>query len=170
MTVSLRPATPGDVDFLHALTTHADVDPFLGARRDRGREAVVAEVERTAREPERFARLVVEVDGEPAGTVRFELENERSSIGTISSVAIDPAFRGAGVALDALRRLQELLLADRGWHRLQLEVYGFNAAGQRLFERAGFVREGVRRRAYRHGEGWTDGVLYGLLADELRDR
>jgi RimJ/RimL family protein N-acetyltransferase len=31
----------------------------------------------------------------------------------------------------------------------------------------GFVREGVRRRAYwRHGE-WVDGVLYGLVREEL---
>jgi RimJ/RimL family protein N-acetyltransferase len=35
--------------------------------------------------------------------------------------------------------------------------------------RAGFVREGVRRKAYwRHGE-WVDGVLYGLVAEDLAD-
>jgi RimJ/RimL family protein N-acetyltransferase len=34
-------------------------------------------------------------------------------------------------------------------------------------ERAGFVREGVKRKAYRHGDGWVDGVLYALLEDEL---
>ena len=36
-----------------------------------------------------------------------------------------------------------------------------------MFERAGFVREGVKRKAYwRHGE-WTDGVLLALIEDDL---
>jgi hypothetical protein len=31
------------------------------------------------------------------------------------------------------------------------------------------VREGVKRKAYwRHGE-WVDGVLYGLIPDDLAD-
>src|SRR5436189_263262 len=34
-------------------------------------------------------------------------------------------------------------------------------------ERSGFVREGVKRKAYfRHGE-WVDGVMYGLLREDL---
>ena len=49
----------------------------------------------------------------------------------------------------------------------ELEIYGFNERAQRHAERAGFVREGVRRRAYwRHGE-WVDGVLYGLVREDL---
>jgi hypothetical protein len=31
------------------------------------------------------------------------------------------------------------------------------------------VREGVRRRAYRRNEAWVDGVLFGLLEDEVDD-
>jgi RimJ/RimL family protein N-acetyltransferase len=52
---------------------------------------------------------------------------------------------------------------DLGYHRLELEIYGFNERAMRHAERAGFVREGVKRKAYwRHGE-WVDGVLYGLI-------
>jgi hypothetical protein len=29
------------------------------------------------------------------------------------------------------------------------------------------VREGVKRKAYRRGDEWVDGVLYGLVAEEL---
>jgi RimJ/RimL family protein N-acetyltransferase len=53
---------------------------------------------------------------------------------------------------------------------VQLEVYGFNGPGLRTFERAGFVREGARRKAYRrHGE-WQDGVLFGLIREDLDDK
>jgi RimJ/RimL family protein N-acetyltransferase len=61
------------------------------------------------------------------------------------------------------------LLDDLGYHRLELEIYGFNERAMRHAERAGFVREGVKRKAYqRHGE-WVDGVLFGLIPDDLAD-
>ena len=63
--------------------------------------------------------------------------------------------------------LQRHLLLDLGFHRLQLEVYGFNERAIAHAERVGFVREGVKRRAYRrHGE-WADGVLFGLVREDL---
>jgi RimJ/RimL family protein N-acetyltransferase len=58
-------------------------------------------------------------------------------------------------------------LVDCGLHRIEAQVYGDNVAGQRLFERAGFRREGIRRRAYWRRAQWLDGVLFGLLAEEL---
>ena len=59
------------------------------------------------------------------------------------------------------------LIFDLDFHRLQLEIYGFNERAQRHAERAGFVHEGARRKAYwRHGE-WVDGVLYGLVREDL---
>ena len=58
---------------------------------------------------------------------------------------------------------------DLGFHRLQLEVYGFNERAIAHAERVGFVREGVKRKAYwRHGE-WVDGVIFGLLREDLGD-
>jgi hypothetical protein len=29
------------------------------------------------------------------------------------------------------------------------------------------VREGVKRKAYRRDDGWVDGVLYGLVREDL---
>ena len=56
---------------------------------------------------------------------------------------------------------------DLDFHRLQLEIYGFNERAIEHAERSGFVREGVKRKAYRrHGE-WVDGVLFGLLREDL---
>jgi len=46
-------------------------------------------------------------------------------------------------------------------------VYGFNEAGIRHAERAGFVREGVKRRAYRRHDRWVDGVLFGITREDL---
>jgi len=165
--VTLRRAGAADADFLHGLAVHPEIDPFLAAVRDRSREGLLAEIARSESDPGRFGRFVIERDGVAAGTVAFERVNERSAIAEIRNLAIHPDHRGSGTGVEAARLLQRHLLGDLGFHRLQLEVYGFNVRAQAYFERCGFVREGVRRNAYRHGDGWTDGVLFGFVAEDL---
>jgi RimJ/RimL family protein N-acetyltransferase len=167
----LRRARPDDVDFLVELTTHEDVEPYLAGSRARDPDGLLEEIERSRREPEEFGRFVVEVDDEGewrrAGAMGFELANRRSRIANLGNLAIHPDFRGRHLSDAAARLLQRHLLFDLGFHRLQLEIYGFNERAQRHAERAGFVREGARRKAYwRHGE-WVDGVLYGLVREDL---
>jgi RimJ/RimL family protein N-acetyltransferase len=163
----LRRAEPSDADFLLDLMTHEEVDPYMAVVRARDREGLLAEIERSQAEPQEFGRFVIEVDGRPAGLMGFEVANHRSRIANLGSLAVHPSFRGQRLADRAARLFQRHLLLELGYHRLQLEIYGFNERAQRHAERAGFVREGVRRKAYdRHGE-WVDGVIYGLVREDL---
>jgi RimJ/RimL family protein N-acetyltransferase len=167
----LRRAEPDDVDFIVELVTHEDVEPYLAGSRPRDRDGLLEEIERSRREPAEFGRFVIEVerggDWHRAGAMGFELANRRSRIANLGNLAIHPDFRGRRLSDEAAKLLQRHLLFDLGFHRLQLEIYGFNERAQRHAERAGFVREGVRRRAYwRHGE-WVDGVIYGLVREDL---
>jgi L-phenylalanine/L-methionine N-acetyltransferase len=165
--IELRRATAGDVDWLCALYDDAEVEPFLGGRRAQGRDAVAEEVERSQREPERFGRLVIELDGERAGTMGFREVSDAHRIAQLELLAVHPSFRRRGLADEGARLLQRYLLQDLGYHRLELACYGFNEAAIRHAERVGFVREGVKRRAYlRHGE-WQDAVLFALLREDL---
>jgi RimJ/RimL family protein N-acetyltransferase len=167
VSVTLRRAEPADADFLLELMTHEDVDPYMAMIRPRDREGLLAEIERSQAEPEEFGRFVIEVDGRPAGLMGFAVANRRSRIANLGSLAVHPEFRGRRLADQAARLFQRHLIYDLGYHRLQLEIYGFNERAQRHAERAGFVREGVRRKAYeRHGE-WVDGVIYGLVREDL---
>jgi RimJ/RimL family protein N-acetyltransferase len=110
---------------------------------------------------------VIEVGGEPAGALAFDVANRRSRIAYLHAIMLDPVHRGRGLATAATRLLVRHLVFDLDYHRVQLEVYGFNEPALRHFERAGFRREGVRRRAYwRHG-AWVDGILFGLVREDL---
>ena len=165
--IALRRARPGDVDWLVELLNADDTEPFLGGRRSLDREGLLAEVERSEREPQRFGLLVIEADGERAGVLGFEEASERHRIASLGGLAVAPAFRGRRIADEAARILQRHLLLELGYHRLELACYGFNERAIRHAERAGFVREGVKRRAYlRHGE-WQDAVLFSLLREDL---
>lgn len=167
MSVTIRRAEPGDVDFLLELMTDEDVEPYLSVTRPRDREGLLAEIERSQAEPQEFGRFVIEVDGERAGLMGFTVANARSRIANLGSLAVHPDFRGRRVADEAAHLFQRHLIFDLGFHRLQLEIYGFNERAQAHAERAGWIKEGVRRKAYhRHGD-WVDGVIYGLVREDL---
>ena len=158
MTVSIRPATAEDIDFLVELYSHDDVRPFLAAGRSYDREWIVGTLD---------GLVMVELDGEPAGAMGWQLRCERHGFVHVGALAVHPRCRGRRLADDAARLLQRHLIRDLGFHRIELEIYGFNERALRHAERSGFVREGVKRKAYRHGDGWVDGVLYGLVAEDL---
>ena len=170
----MRRAEPDDADFLLDLTMHDDIEPFLGPIGARDREGTVAEIARSQAEPEAFGRFVLEVEESGAwrrvGAFGFQRWSEPSRIARLERLAVHPDFRGRGVGEAAARLLQRYLLVELGFHRLELECYGFNERAIRHAERSGFVREGVKRKAYwRHGE-WVDGVLFGLVREDLEQQ
>lgn len=83
----------------------------------------------------------------------------RASIGMV--VALD--WRGQGIGRELLRRVIRWAKMTPGISRLELEALTRNDAAVHLYERLGFVHEGVVHRAlYRDGE-YLDEYIMGLL-------
>jgi RimJ/RimL family protein N-acetyltransferase len=167
----LRRADVDDADFIVALLTDEGVEPFLAASRSRDRESVLDEIRASQAEPEDSGVFVIDVPGEDgwarAGMMEFTLVNRRSRIAHLGGLAVHRDFRGRRLADQAARMFQRHLIFELDFHRLELECYGFNERAIRHAERAGFVREGVKRKAYhRHGE-WVDGILFGMIREDL---
>lgn len=170
----LRPAGADDVDFLVALMQHEEVEPFIAAVRPKDREAVLADIRQSLESPSEHGRWVIEVRGDPswrrAGALGFDVANTRSRTARLGGLAVHPEFRGRRLADRAAQTLQRHLFREIGFHRLELECYGFNERAIEHAERCGFIREGVKRKAYwRHGD-WVDGVLFGMLEEDLPPR
>jgi RimJ/RimL family protein N-acetyltransferase len=160
----LTPARDGDRAWLTELVQHPEVVGSLAVGAD---ATLLAALERITAGAEDEGVLVVEDEqGGRVGLVCWQTHNRRSRIAGIHTLVIDPAARGHGHGTSALREVVRLLLAERGFHRVEGGTYGFNHSARRAFEAAGFVQEGIRRRAYdRHGD-WQDGVIFGLVADD----
>ena len=167
MPVELRRAKAPDADFLLELLADEDVRQFLGPRTATSREEVLEEIERSRAEPERFGRFVIEADGERAGMLGFHIANERSRIARLERLAVHRRFRGRRLSDEAARLFQRLLIEELGYHRLELEIYAFNERACAHAERAGFVPEGRKRKAYLKDGEWVDAVLYALLPEDL---
>ncbi|MDT9683249.1 GNAT family protein [Streptomyces sp. TRM76323] len=81
-------------------------------------------------------------------------------------ISLRPAFRGRGLATDAVRVLCTYGFAVRGMWRLQIEALADNVPMIAAAKRAGFTVEGtLRRSAWVHGR-FVDEVVLGLLAEE----
>ena len=155
----LRPAGAADLSVLVSLARAREVAETLSTD---AADGLAAAIDDPAGE-----LLAIERDGAVVGGVRWVLVNRRSRIADVRTLMLDPAARGRGLATEAVRELAARLFEQRDVHRIEAEVYGFNTAAQRVFERVGFVREGARRRAYDRAGGWQDGIRFGLLADEF---
>jgi RimJ/RimL family protein N-acetyltransferase len=73
--------------------------------------------------------------------------------------------RGRGLATLAVRAVAREAFASGIW-RIEAHVRIGNDASERVLERAGFTREGVKRRLLRHDGGRVDATAFSLLADE----
>jgi RimJ/RimL family protein N-acetyltransferase len=156
----LRPSTHTDLSALVALARSPEVAGTLSTTAADGLADALMD--------DAGELLVIEVEGAFAGGVRWVRVNRRSRIADVQTLMVDPAFRGRGIATEAVHELCSRLVREHGFHRIEAEVYGFNRAAQAVFERAGFTLEGRRRSAYDRNGDWQDGVRYGLLAEELR--
>jgi RimJ/RimL family protein N-acetyltransferase len=73
--------------------------------------------------------------------------------------------RGRGLATRAVRAVARVAFAS-GLSRIEANVRLGNDASVRVLERAGFSREGVKRRLLRHGDERADATLFSLLPGE----
>jgi RimJ/RimL family protein N-acetyltransferase len=79
---------------------------------------------------------------------------------------IGPRGRGRGLGTEATRLIVGHGFEQLGLHRIQLELYGDNTRARRVYEKVGFVVEGVRREAALRNGVWVDEVLMALLDRE----
>src|SRR4029453_15983774 len=61
--VSIRRASPDDLDFLTELLAHVEVQPFLAAARAADREGIETDIARSSDKPDEFGLFMIEVDG-----------------------------------------------------------------------------------------------------------
>ncbi len=114
--------------------------------------------------------MVIEVDGAVAGLIQFCEETEPRYRHASIDLFLAPVLHGRGLGEEAVREVAGMLIEERGHHRITIDPAAENAAAIRAYEKVGFKPVGVMRRYERDvdGEGWHDGLLMELLADELK--
>ncbi|MEK8109167.1 GNAT family protein [Micromonospora sp. M12] len=76
------------------------------------------------------------------------------------------AGRDRGLGTDAVRLVVGYGFERLGLHRISLEVFAFNPRARHVYEKVGFVGEGVLRQVLRDGDDWIDATVMSILAPE----
>jgi aminoglycoside 6'-N-acetyltransferase len=118
--------------------------------------------ERT-REP--VEQLVVLVDREIAGYVQYAEEPDPDYRHADVDIFLAPEQQGRGIGPEALRMVVRDLVEERGHHRITLSTHPDNERAIRCYEKVGFRRVGVLRKAARSSVtgDWENELLMELV-------
>jgi ribosomal protein S18 acetylase RimI-like enzyme len=141
----IRLARPPDIDEVYRIYMDASVIPWLGY------DPMSLDAFRGV-----FAKylaagnfFVAEREGVVAGFYRVtHFEGRASHVAEIGTLAVRPDLQGSGLARDMIAGALASLKAE-GIIRVQLLVEPENARGIAFYERMGFHKEAIHRRAYR---------------------
>lgn len=174
--LSLRPATPDDVDATWAFRREPSVTEWLTHRietRDEYAEVFLAE-DRLA------STLVIERDGGVVGDLMLRIEDPWAQAEVAEQAkgsqaelgwVVAPSYAGQGIGTEAVHAVLGICFEHLGLRRVTALCFADNTPSWRLMERVGMRREEYNVRDSLHRDrGWLDGMGYALLAEEWRAR
>jgi RimJ/RimL family protein N-acetyltransferase len=163
--VTLRPFTDADLAALWAMVNDAEGNRLTGTHASFTRAQVDTWYRTRQLDPDRLDLAVV-VSGACVGEVVLnELDPHNASCAFRISLA-GPHVYGRGYGTEATRLVLDHAFTTVGLHRVELEVHAFNQRAQRVYQRLGFVVEGVRREALCWDGRRHDTIVMGLLAPD----
>ena len=164
----LRPIGPQDADGMWEMVTDPEARRMSGTTRDWTRADVAGWLAGDARSDDRID-LAVTARGADEYLGEIVLDGIDLRVGSASlRLTMRPAYRGRGYGTEAILLVLGMAFDGLGLHRVGAAVPAINARAHSLYENLGFRVEGRLRDAFRDGDGWTDGIVMGLLEDEYR--
>lgn len=109
-------------------------------------------------------RLVIESkeNSEAVGTfIAYDIDWKNRSLST--AIKMKQSARGKGLAMDTRFTALHFIFEELNFHRVEGEVLDYNVSAQRLNEKCGAKREGVKQQAVYKNGAYHDVILYGTL-------
>lgn len=156
-----RNITAADFDFVYNLYMHPLVNPYL----------LYEQMDAAAFKPvfedllRRNIIYIFEMDSAAKGMFKFIKNEHRSShVAYLGGLAVDPGYPGKGYGLQMMKEIIELG-KTMDILRIELTVATFNDKAIALYEKTGFIKEGVLRKlTHLKSEGrFIDEVMMSYL-------
>lgn len=185
----LRPAKAEDFENYY-LPNYCPLDPevarLTGSRPDFSRKEVESFFKNAIEDPEICLFLVEDEEGNIIGEsvineIDWHLKKANFRIALYQQTA-----RGKGIGTWVVKATRDFAFEVLKLHRLELDVFSFNPKAEKVYQKAGFRREGVLRDAVAWPEGmdksaengnngnnengskeYADDILMAMLEDEF---
>ena len=161
----IRDAQFRDYELFAEWEIDPEVTRFLSFDEDRSFEDVVNEAIRDRNDPTKMDLTIVDrATDKPIGRVIVTRIDRHSDSLDITKLYIgDLEMRGNGCGEDVMRNLLEYFFTFMHMERVSLDYYTGNKAAQNLYEKLGFVNEGIARNATKKNGRYYDLNLMSML-------
>ncbi len=164
-TPTIRPITPLDAEQLRLYATRlfAENLPGLYRRPAPSLEDELAFID--AHSSPNSVLLAAEVEGRIIGLAALlgRAHPQEAHVGVVG-LSVDREFRGQGLGTLLLESMFEWA-TPHGITRVEIEAWANNPGAVRLYERSGFVREGIRHNAVEVDGALVDSVCLARWVD-----
>lgn len=93
-------------------------------------------------------------------------ERDRANRSCNLRIALASTGQDRGLGTEAMRLMVGHGFERLGLHRISLTVFEFNPRARRVYEKVGFVAEGVQRDVLLYDGAWVNDVVMSILAPE----
>ena len=165
--INLRPIMAADAAAMFASLSDAESMRLTGTQQSFTFEQVQSYCERIELADDRadFAIVLKENKQYLGEAVLNEIDWENRSANFRIALADSKLF-GKGYGTEATRLIVDFGIRTLKLHRIELEVYDFNPRAQHVYEKVGFVFEGVRRDVLLLEGEFHDAIVMSILEHE----
>lgn len=148
--IFLRAIEEKDALVLHRLINDPDIEKMvLGWSRPVSERQQMQWIQARSTDEVRF---MIEVDGEAVGTIFLTELDFKNSSALLNIKLLQTEHGNKGIGTKSLQLLMDYCFDELNLHCLYAYILEYNQASQRLFEKCGFVKEGVmKQRIYKQG-------------------
>lgn len=167
--ITLRPLALTDVDNIMTWVNDASVvgniAAFAGAAITRDEEQLW--ITRTlASSTDRVFSIFAGDDNRYIGQIGLHQIYQRAKVGRLGLVIASRAEMGQGFGSAAVAAILALAFGELDLHKVWLMIFADNHRSAGVYQRAGFVSEGVLREEYFHHGAWHDMQRMSILQRE----
>lgn len=132
------------------------------------REQVISFFLRCTEDPDRYDFLILDPTGTIIGeSVLNEIDWDRGCANYRIAI-FKPEYFGKGIGTWATQCIRDFAFEELRLRRIELDVFSFNPRAERVYTKAGFHREEIRKDAIRDGDGYADEILMAIEEAQWR--
>jgi RimJ/RimL family protein N-acetyltransferase len=166
--VTIRKARPDDapalIEQVRLLTEEPDIDIPLGPGEFTLTEEQEQQVLAESAATDNSVFLVAEIEGKIVGMLNCHGGKRKATRHAVTlGMSVRKEYRNQGIGGKLMEQAVAWAKGTGVVTRIELAVYARNARAIYLYERFGFVVEGQRQRAIRHGDVYLDDLIMALL-------
>lgn len=163
--VTLRPLRPEDAEAMFHSLDDPEAMRLTGTQESFTLEEVQRHCAAKANAPDRIDYAIM-ADGEMVGEVVINEIDMRNRSGGFRIAVWYPRNRNRGYGSQAAQLIIDHAFRTLGFNRIELEVYAFNPRARHVYERLGFLVEGIRRQALWWDGEPVDAIMMAMLQSD----